>query len=107
MEDGHQQKCLVLANRHLARTLLQRLKDIRSYRRNRIHLRKMSSNQTDDRTDNTDYLEEEDADGSGNTCVVSNGESQMITPPVIQSEIPLRRSQRTIRKPVRYSNSNY
>ena len=78
-----------------------------SYRRNRKHLRKMSNNHTDNRTDNTDYLEEEDAGDSGNTCVVPNGESQMTTPPVIQSEMPLRRSQRTIRKPVRYSDSNY
>ena len=28
MEDGYQQRCLVLANRHLTHTLLQRLKDI-------------------------------------------------------------------------------
>lgn len=67
----------------------------------------MSSNHTDDRSDNADYLEEEDTGDSGNTCVVPNGESQISTAPVMQSEIPLRRSQQTIRKPVRYSDSNY
>ena len=85
MENGYQQRCLVLANRHLAHTLLQCFKD--SYRRNRKRLRKMSSNHTDDRSDNTDYLEEEDTGDSGNTCIVPNGESQMTPPPVIQ---PLR-----------------
>ena len=67
----------------------------------------MSSNHTGVRSDNTDYLEEEDTGDSGNTCVEPNGESQMTPPPVIQPEIPLRRSQQTIKKPVRYSDSNY
>ena len=67
----------------------------------------MSSNHTGDRSDNTDYLEEEDTGDSGNTCVVPNEESQMTPPPVIQPQIPLRRSQQTIRKPVRYFDSNY
>ena len=69
MEDGYQQRCLVLAKRHLTHTLLQRLKDIRSYRRNRKHLRKMSSNHIGDQSDNTDYLEEEDIGDSGNALM--------------------------------------
>ena len=74
------------------------------YQRNRKHLRKMTSNHT---ADNTDYPEEADTGDSENICVAPNGKSQMTPPPVIQPEIPLRRSQRTIRKPVRYSDSNY
>ena len=74
------------------------------YRRHRRHLRKMSA-KYDDQIDIDDCLEEDDENTQTTPNKVSNSLQQ--STPVTQTEVPLRRLQRTIRKPVRYSDSNY
>ena len=73
------------------------------YRRNRKHLRKMIGQQ-DDNMFTDDYLDDEIYDNEINE-VPQSMQSNPSEP--TQMTVPLRRSQRTIRKPLRYSDSHY
>ena len=72
------------------------------YRRNRKDLRKVTGG-TDSNTSVCNFLDDELYDASSNELIRDNSDSCESVPPV--SSVPtMRRSQRTIRAPVRYAD---